>query len=77
MEDPEKIKKILAELNKGLKTPVWIPSVGFHALMVVELVGNNVKVGNFKGNEGVPIKSFINTETGELRTYWVKHVIQD
>lgn len=68
MENPEKVERKLAELNRNMITRPWFAAEGFHAL-------NTFKFGavgqgpTFKSDEGIPIKVFVNKVTGEFKIY--------
>lgn len=77
VEDEKKIQKILDSLNAGLSKPVWAASTGFHASTAITFINGDVKQPIFNPAEGIPVKTFINTETGEIKTYWVKYIVKD
>lgn len=74
MEDQDKINKILKSLNKGKLDGDWIEAKGNHALTVVEFDGKNA---NFMPGAGIPLKAFINTKTGEIKSYHANTVLRD
>lgn len=65
--DPARVQAKIREL--ALETPLhpnWVASDGFHALTVLTVEGDKV---NFNPNLGIPLKTFINSDTGEIRTF--------
>lgn len=66
IEDDEKITGFLEEFNRGPKGP-WIAAEGFNIWLGFEF-GKNGQDNTIKGGEGVVVKVFINSETGETRT---------
>lgn len=65
MEDREKIQNKLDELNKGLKKPIWDESLGFVMMPAIDIKNNSITL-----DSGIAVKLFINTETGEVQTFW-------
>lgn len=67
--DPEKVTAFLAGWNAGrpADNPLWKEVEGTSALIKMEVPENGPVV--FHPNEGFPIKAFLNTETGEVRTF--------
>jgi len=70
MEDLIKVQEKIKELSKG-KPGKWIPFSGFHALTKFEF-GEGGKSPTFHPDSGVPLKIFVNVETGELRAFPAK-----
>lgn len=66
MDNTAKIKAILTRLNGAGKTGPWQPVDGFHTILALkeDLNGTSVNL-----NKGVTVKVFINTKTGEVRTF--------
>ena len=77
MEDQDKVKDILKTLNAGSVEGDWFAAQGFHTLTVIEFSNGEFNKAEFKPNEGVPVKTFINRETGEVKIYWVKNILRD
>jgi hypothetical protein len=71
MQDPMKIKGVLEALNSanGLGKGKWVEAAGYHALLTME-VKNNLLTA--VPGSAIGIKVFVNTETGELKTYLAK-----
>ncbi|HEX4775090.1 MAG TPA: hypothetical protein VH234_06255 [Candidatus Saccharimonadales bacterium] len=68
MEDPKKIDAIIAKLKKETGSSSWKAAEGFHALMAVDAAAYGV---NFNAGKGLIVKTFVNDDTGEVRTfYW-------
>ena len=63
---------LAADLNKGGVTS-WVEVPGYHTLIEAEFKNNNEDI-NFNLQSGAIVKSFINTDTGELRTYVINHL---
>jgi len=67
MENTAQVQKQLALLNGGPEGP-WVAGIGFHSFMSFEPpLGDKDLV--FKTNEGYAVKIFINTKTGEVKSY--------
>lgn len=64
--DPLKIAQKIAWLQSTYGGE-WIVAPGEHALTKVELPDN--KPPTFYGNEGIPIKIFMRTDTGEIKLF--------
>lgn len=75
MEDANKIQEILKILNKGLKSPAWEPAKGFHAHVVAN-VKSVFGSENYEFDLGhaMIIKNFVNTKTGEVKSFYFKRV---
>jgi ribosomal protein S8 len=73
--DPTKVKKILAQLNAGLKEPEWREVDDYHSLMTTKF--NDEGVAIFNTSSGVITKAFHNHKTGEIKTYYYKYVAKD
>lgn len=72
MVDPEKIKVILKYLN-DLDAPgkgKWQEALGYHALIAAEIQKDMI---TSVPNSAATLKLFINTETGEVRSYLGKY----
>ena len=67
MEDVAAVQKKIEILNAE-NNGTWIPGIGFHSLMAFEF-GTTNNNPNFKNNEGYSVKIFINTSTGEVRSF--------
>lgn len=67
MEDDNKVAAKIAELQKqtGHK---WVQATGFYAITGFEFEKPN-QSPNFNPAHGVPVKIFIDTVTGEIRTF--------
>lgn len=52
----------------------WAEGPGYHTLIQAEIKGGGEDL-NFNIGTGAIVKSFINTQTGELRTYVVNHLV--
>jgi hypothetical protein len=87
MEQQKKTQDILNELNKGKTKPVWVALEGFHALTVAQppastsyasilesLSGMPKSHATFNPGAGLIVKTFFNTATGEVKTYYYKQV---
>lgn len=91
MEDPQKVQAKLDELNETHKKPVlpsssgslppityppiWIAVGGYFSMLKTSL--NDKSEATFFGNEGLPIKVFLNTLTGEMKFYPAKSFEQN
>lgn len=71
MIDPNKIKKILKTLNEseGPGKGFWQEAAGYHVVIAAEISGDSVSP---VPESAAALKMFINTETGEVRTYLAK-----
>jgi len=70
MEDADKVKAKLNELNAGdLKGP-WAIAEGLHALTAFKFdnPGQN-EAAEFNPASGVPVKLFVHKRTGELKMF--------
>ena len=65
--NPDKVRTFLASLNAGLETPVWVDLQGTHGLMKMDIKTDGSV--HFSGTEGFPTKGFLNTKTGEIKTF--------
>jgi hypothetical protein len=76
MEDQNKIDKILKTLNGSAPREKWVweQVEGFHSLMTAIPPSGSMTPAYFNGSNGVIVKSFINTETGEIKTFYYKKV---
>lgn len=72
MEDPAKIEAILSQLNKGLKQPKWQVAEGFHTMLAIVPDSNGGL--NVNASQGVTVKLFLNSETGEVKSYLLRAV---
>jgi len=66
VEDKDKIAALLRLFNGGSTGP-WIATEGFNIMLGFEF-GKNGQANTIKGGEGVVVKVFLNSETGEART---------
>jgi hypothetical protein len=67
MDNPEKIKAILTILNGVGKSGPWQPVDGHHTILALKEDHINGITVNL--NQGVTVKLFINTDTGEVKTF--------
>lgn len=76
MEDKQKIDSILKTLNKGAIKGDWEPARGFHTYIATEVTPQyNGPSFNFDLGRGMVIKNFVNTKTGEVKSYFFDKVI--
>lgn len=54
-------------LNQAYPPATWFPCDGFTATMTV-ILGDNHSI-TFQGNSGYILKSFVNTSTGEIKSF--------
>lgn len=76
MEDSEKVKKITDKLNKESKSTAW-DDVTDHYMMPKVTYNALTKTYDVDMSSGVTVKFFVNTETGELRPYWIGKLLKD
>ncbi len=69
-KDPD---DVLKELNEKETNNPWTYGPGYHALLRAEFQNNNTEI-KFDLSAGAVVKSFVNRETGELRTYVINHL---
>ncbi|MBI3549441.1 MAG: hypothetical protein HY078_10410 [Elusimicrobia bacterium] len=62
------LDQVLADLEHGGTGP-WVVLEGYFAITSVEVILGSV---NFNPGKGVPMKAFLNTRTGEIRTFAAK-----
>lgn len=67
-DNPRKVNLKLAELNKGLATPQWVPADGLSALTGFKF-GYNEHNSQFLSGSGIPVKVFFNNVTGEVKIF--------
>jgi hypothetical protein len=72
-DDPEKVNDILDTLNTGLANDEWEEAEGYAALINVD---GPVEKPNFDPSQGIIVKVFVNTRTGEIKTYHFRNVVQ-
>jgi hypothetical protein len=65
-ENPQAVQNWIDWLNKTTDS-TWIAMNGFTALTVVTIEDNGTVT--FNPNSGFPLKSFLNTQTGEVRSF--------
>lgn len=76
MEDKDKVNDILKILNKGDIETIWAPVDGLSSLMRVDIkMEGGKKSADFSLNSGVPVKAFLNTQTGEMKFFTYEAVI--
>src|SRR5579859_4773281 len=63
VEDAAKIQAVLRTLNGGATGP-WIPTNGFY-IWPEFVFGRGGQPNTIKGGEGIVVKVFINSQTGE------------
>jgi hypothetical protein len=68
MENPQKVQSKLRQLNAGLAQPQWTAGPGFHALTTFSF-GTGANPPTFNPSQGLPVKVFFNTSTGEYRLF--------
>lgn len=75
-ESKEKIDSIRAELARQTSTPVdeWWPIPGYVAITNFEKKEGQAV---FNPSSGIPLKAFLNTRTGEVRTILMVAVLPD
>jgi len=66
MQDPEKIRRKIQELNRDGGD--WVEAEGNHALTKVEGEFRGGKV-TFFPSSGIPLKVFISRRTGEIKIF--------
>lgn len=66
MESSEKVARKLGELNTGFSTKPWVPIDGYFSLTNTELKPDGVV---FHVDQGLILKTFLNTENGEIRLF--------
>lgn len=65
----------LKVLNKAKELgPTWIPIDGYHTLTSLDLSGEKP---NFILDSGLPLKTFVNTSSGEIKTFHIKDFLVD
>lgn len=69
MEDSQKVQSKVKELNSGLSSSPWVPIDGYYSLLKTDLIPTGA---TFYGNQGLPLKTFLNRETGEVRMFPAK-----
>lgn len=74
MEIQSKIDEVLKKLNSGTIRGEWIAVPGNHALTIVDFNG---KDANFNPGSGMPLKAFINVNTGEVKIYHASVFFKD
>ena len=74
-EDDKKIADFLNQFNNGKKGP-WIAAEGFNIWLGFAF-GRNGESNTINAGEGVVIKIFINSETGETRTVLAQAVLKN
>ena len=69
MQDPEKIKLVLDRLNsiEGPGKGKWTVAGGYHAVSALEVKSGGLSI---LPDSATPLKLFMNSDTGEIRTYW-------
>lgn len=67
-ENPQKVQLKVAELNRGLSTPQWVPADGLSALTGFKY-GLKNDDAEFLVSTGIPVKVFFNNRTGEVKIY--------
>lgn len=67
--DPEKVEAVLKILNAipGPGKGEWTEAAGYHGLVAL-----TIKDGKYTPIENsiMAVKTFVNTKTGEVKTYW-------
>ena len=63
--DPKKIESYLRTLNKGLKDKPWTPLPNNYAIVKIDIRADETSV--FHPDTGLPLKAFVNVNTGEIR----------
>jgi len=68
MQDSKKIKDLLDYLNslEGPGKGSWIPARGYHSIQATEVKNHTLSIIH---NSAMPLKAFVNTTTGEVKTY--------
>jgi hypothetical protein len=74
-EDDKKIAGFLNQFNKGKKGP-WIAANGFNIWLNFAF-GNASQSNTIKADEGVVVKVFINSNTGEIKSVLAQAVLKD
>jgi len=69
VEDPEKIKAKIKELNGGKDSGPWDEASGF-SIMPSIAFDMQTKGYVITVDTGIMVKLFINTETGDTKTFW-------
>lgn len=69
-EDTTKIHTKLRELNGGEIDGDWVSADGNHALTKLVMGTGGL---DFHAASGIPLKSFVNKQTGEVKTYLASH----
>ena len=66
--DPTKVQNKLNELNAPGQSgaPNWVVTEGLVALMSMSVAAGRI---TFQSDNGLPIKSFVNVRTGEVKLY--------
>lgn len=65
--DPQKIQQQVNALNVDTPGQIWIVLDGFSALTTVEFKDDGP--ATFDPSRGLPLKTFINTVTGEVKIF--------
>lgn len=74
MESQAKVEALLKTLNRGKVQGEWIAAPGNNALTIVEINGTEA---NFNPSSGMPLKAFININTGEIKIYHASVFMKD
>ena len=78
MENERKINDIIKLLNKqDTDNPFWdVVPTGYYALTEVEILSSGNKRATFMPNRGIPVKVFVNTKTGEVKTFLYEAIVR-
>lgn len=69
VEDRSKIEDKLKQLNGGELKGKWDESDGFVMMPSVK-ISQDKKTSSVAFDSGIALKLFVNTETGEVETFW-------
>jgi hypothetical protein len=75
MQDDDKVKAKLKELNKGLKTSVWTEAKGFHAQVAI-IIKSETNI-EYDMSQAILLKNFVNSKTGEVKSFHWTSVRKD
>lgn len=76
VEDADKVKKIKDSLNAEHSTTVWDDAIGIFMMPSISY-DTATKRSSINMSEGTSVKAFINTDTGEMRFYWLGKLSKD
>ena len=76
MENKTQVDAILARIRSETGVDSWEPIQGLVALTNVEVnINDGRRSANFLPGSGVPVKAFLNTQTGEIKLYTYEAVL--